>query len=176
MFAGHAVEQADRYKYLGVVMHQDGSCTGAVVSLQNPAQRALSALQARCAKLSILDPKFKCKLYDAVVRPVLSYSCEVWMPLISASGLRRSSQIFSAGSWVYHAQQLHSTAMLRMGGCRIAHSGGSKALDTCTTSHSWMTIISSIEHLLLILCRIWGGARLCVHVCLPCGLPCRINP
>ena len=86
-------------------MHQDGSCTGAVVSLQNPAQRALSALQARCAKLSILDPKFKCKLYDAVVRPVLSYSCEVWMPLISASGLRRSSQIFSAGSWAYHAQQ-----------------------------------------------------------------------
>ena len=66
VFAGQAVEQVDRYKYMGVVMHQNGSFMCAIESLQIAAQRALFALQARCAELGILDPKLKCKLYDAL--------------------------------------------------------------------------------------------------------------
>ena len=31
--------------------------------------------------------RLRCRLYDAVVKPVLSYGCEVWMPLISSSSL-----------------------------------------------------------------------------------------
>ena len=49
--------------------------------------------------------------------------------------------------------------MLRLGGCQIAHSGGSKAFDTCITSRHWMMTILSIEHLLLKMCRIWGGGQ-----------------
>ena len=109
----------------------------ALQSLQNAAQRALFALQARCAELGILDPKLKCKLYDAAVRPVRSYGCEVWMRLISSSGInkrRRSSWTSCVGLWAYQGQQLQSTSTLRVGGCQTAHSGGSKAFDTCTTS------------------------------------------
>ena len=64
--------------------------------------------------------------------------------------------------------------MLRLGGCQIAHSS-SKAYETCTTSRHWMMTVLSIEHLLLILCRIRGGGRLCVRACPPWGLPCRME-
>ena len=38
VFAGQAVEQVDRYKYLGLVMHQNGTFTCAVESLKSAAQ------------------------------------------------------------------------------------------------------------------------------------------
>ena len=79
VLAGQAVEQVDRYKYLGLVMHQNGTFTCAVESLKSAAQRALFALQARCAELGIVDTQLRCKLYDAVVKPVLSYGCEVYL-------------------------------------------------------------------------------------------------
>ena len=50
-------------------------------------------MQARCAKLVALDVKLQCKLYDVLVRPVLSYGCEVWMPLISASGMNKLKKV-----------------------------------------------------------------------------------
>ena len=50
ILAGQAVEQVDRYKYLGLVMHQNGTFTYAVESLKSAAQQALFTLQARCAE------------------------------------------------------------------------------------------------------------------------------
>ena len=87
VLAGQAVEQVDRYKYLGLVMHQNGTFTCAVESLKSAAQRALFALQARCAELGIVDTQLRWKLYDAVVKPVLSYGCEVWVSLVSDTSL-----------------------------------------------------------------------------------------
>ena len=93
VFAGGPVEQADRYKYLGLVMHQNGAFTCAAESLKSAAQRALFALEARCAEMGITDPRLRCRLYDAVVKPVLSYGCEVWMPLISSSSLAELEKV-----------------------------------------------------------------------------------
>ena len=93
VFAGRTVEQVDRYKYLGLVMHQNGSFTCAVESLESAAQRALFALQARCTELGIMDIQLRCRLYDAVVKPVLSYGCEVWMPLVSESSLEELERV-----------------------------------------------------------------------------------
>ena len=93
VFAGQAVEQVDRYKYLGLVMHQNGTFTCAVESLKSAAQRALFALQARCAELGIVDTQLRFKLYDAVVKPVLSYGCEVWVPLVSDSSLEELERV-----------------------------------------------------------------------------------
>ena len=68
-------------------MHQNGTFTCAGESLQSAVQRALFALQARCAELGIVDTQLRYKLHDAVVKPVLSYGCEVWVPLVSDTSL-----------------------------------------------------------------------------------------
>ena len=93
MLAGQAVEQVDRYKYLGLVMHQNETFICAVERLKSAAQRALSALQARCAESEIVDTQLRCKLYGAVIKPVLSYGCEVWVPLVSDTSLEELERV-----------------------------------------------------------------------------------
>jgi hypothetical protein len=41
-------------------------------------KKAVFALRRRCAELRIFDPALQCQLFDALVKPVLSYGCEVW--------------------------------------------------------------------------------------------------
>ena len=38
----------------------------------------MHAMNCRCAFLHISDPKQRCKLFDSLVLPILSYACEVW--------------------------------------------------------------------------------------------------
>ena len=57
------------------------------------AIRAAYALQARCAELEIVDTQLRCKLYDAVVKPVLPYGCAVWVPLVSDSSLDEHERV-----------------------------------------------------------------------------------
>jgi len=42
------------------------------------AKRAVFALRRKCAELRIFDPTLQCQLFDALVKLVLSYGCEVW--------------------------------------------------------------------------------------------------
>ena len=35
-------------------------------------------LHSRCQQLHIYDPIVKCKLFDALVKPILCYGCELW--------------------------------------------------------------------------------------------------
>ena len=37
--------------------------------------------------------QLRCRLYDAVVKPVLSYGCEFWMPLVSESSLEELERV-----------------------------------------------------------------------------------
>ena len=74
-------------------MHHNGTFTCAVESLQSAAQQALFAMQARCAKLGIVNTQLRCKLYDAVVKPVLSDGCEVWVPLVSDCSLEELERV-----------------------------------------------------------------------------------
>ena len=36
------------------------------------------AMNRRCAFLHISGPKQRCKLFDSLALPILSYACEVW--------------------------------------------------------------------------------------------------
>ena len=38
----------------------------------------MHATISRCAFLHIPDPKQRCKLFDSLSLPILSYACEVW--------------------------------------------------------------------------------------------------
>ena len=92
-FAGQAVEQVDRYKYLGIVLHQNGKLTCASDTLRLAGERAAFALRSRCTQLGITDPRLKCNLFDALVRPVLSFGCEVWAPLPGKGALRELESV-----------------------------------------------------------------------------------
>jgi hypothetical protein len=41
-------------------------------------KKAIFALRHRCAELRIFDPALECQLFDALIKPMLSYGCEVW--------------------------------------------------------------------------------------------------
>jgi hypothetical protein len=50
----------------------------AIQRLAMSGKKAVFALQRRCVELRIFDPTLQCQLFDALVKPVLSYGCEVW--------------------------------------------------------------------------------------------------
>ena len=66
------------FKYLGTTMHATRGLTAALETLCKAAKRAMFGLHSRCQQLHIHDPIVKCKLFDALVKPILCYGCEVW--------------------------------------------------------------------------------------------------
>jgi hypothetical protein len=41
-------------------------------------KKTVFALRRRCAELRIFHPALECELFDALIKPVLKYGCEVW--------------------------------------------------------------------------------------------------
>jgi hypothetical protein len=51
----------------------------AVEHLVATGQKAVFALRQHCSDLKINDPAIVCQLFDALVKPILSYDCELWV-------------------------------------------------------------------------------------------------
>jgi hypothetical protein len=51
----------------------------AIQWLAMSGKKAVFALRRKCAELRIFDPALQCQLFDALVKPLLSYGCEVWL-------------------------------------------------------------------------------------------------
>ena len=66
------------YKYLGFEFHATKNLSHGVSKLVSAANKAMHAMNRRCAFLHISDPKQRCKLFDSLVLPILSHACEVW--------------------------------------------------------------------------------------------------
>ena len=77
-FNGNEVERVQSYKYLGFEFHATKNLSHGVSKLVSAATKAMHAMNRRCAFLHISDPKQRCKLFDSLVLPILSYACEVW--------------------------------------------------------------------------------------------------
>jgi hypothetical protein len=77
-YDGSPIEVAS-FRYLGIELHRSGSLKTTVEHLAAAGQRAVFALRQRCADLKINDPAIVCQLFDALVMPVLSYGCELWV-------------------------------------------------------------------------------------------------
>ena len=73
------IEVVEEYRDLGLMVHASlklsAACTPALLQ---SARRALYAMQARCRELGITSPKQICMMFDILVKPVLTYGCEVW--------------------------------------------------------------------------------------------------
>ena len=77
-FNGSEAECIQSYKYLGSEFHATKTLTYGVSKFVSAANKAMHAMNCRCAFLHISDPKQRCKLFDSLVLPILSYASEVW--------------------------------------------------------------------------------------------------
>jgi hypothetical protein len=77
-YKGENIERVESFKYLGIEFHATKGFNHATNQLYTAANKSLHAMYQRCLQLHINDPITKCKLFDALIVPILQYSCEVW--------------------------------------------------------------------------------------------------
>jgi hypothetical protein len=77
-YAGAPLKMSQQFKYLGITMHETRGFSFCGEVLAEAGRKALFALQQRCQVLQLTDAAIQCKLFDALVKPILSYACEIW--------------------------------------------------------------------------------------------------
>ena len=90
---GEEVARVEAFKYLGILFHETRGMSCAIEQLVASARKALFAMHADCRRLRIVDPRLRCQLFDALVRPILSYACEIWVPLGGKSAMQKLEQV-----------------------------------------------------------------------------------
>ena len=78
-YSGHPLMRSDLFKYLGLWF--EATKEGFTKSLGEhleAARKTMNNMLRRCAQVSLTCPRRICKLFDALVLPILSYGCEVW--------------------------------------------------------------------------------------------------
>jgi hypothetical protein len=89
-YDGSHVEEVASFRYLRIELHRSGSLKIVVEHLVAAEKRAVFALRQRCADLKINDSAIVCQLFDALVKPILSYGLmsrppSPWRPSTEAS-------------------------------------------------------------------------------------------
>ena len=80
-YAGQALQVVDSCKYLGLTFTQltkkrgFASCAD---RLARAGQQATFAMRRRAFELGVSTVEQQCRLFDILVKPVLSYGCEIW--------------------------------------------------------------------------------------------------
>lgn len=92
---GEAVSIVQQYKYLGLIFDGTHGFSRCAERLADSGLKALHAMYARCRELRLEVPSLMCKLFDSLVRPVLSYGCEVWacIPGTAAAATRERCEV-----------------------------------------------------------------------------------
>jgi hypothetical protein len=93
-YEGEAIEQLNFFKYLGVEQHGTKGMQATIQWLVMFGKKTVFALRRKCAELRIFDPTLQCQLFDALVKPVLSYGCEVWSDHMARKQLEVVHQAF----------------------------------------------------------------------------------
>ena len=92
-YDGREISRVEAFKYLGIMFHETRGMSCAIEQLTASAQKALFAMYANCRRLHIMDPRLRCQLFDALVRPILTYACEIWMPIAGKAALEKLEQL-----------------------------------------------------------------------------------
>ena len=72
---GQQIKQVQDYRHLGLHLHQSKGFTYCTSHLLAAARKALFGLRRRC--MHIRDARLQCSLFDTLVKPILSYGCEI---------------------------------------------------------------------------------------------------
>ena len=79
---GNNVEVVDSYQYLGIKLKASGSMQLAVNELFDKANRAWFSISNILYTNKRLAVKKAFKLFDCLIRPILLYACEFWLPFV----------------------------------------------------------------------------------------------
>ena len=93
MFDGQEIERVEVFKYLGIAFHATRGLSCAMEYLCNSARKALFALHKRCHELHIVCPALQSTLFDTLIRPILSYCCEIWVILGGKVAMQKLEQV-----------------------------------------------------------------------------------
>jgi Reverse transcriptase (RNA-dependent DNA polymerase) len=110
-FRGEVVPFKDMYGYLGLVVHATKGLLGAMDALAASGQRAMQTLQSRCRQQRLTQFDIKCRLFDALVEPVLSYGAHVWGPDVFGCNKFRTKPCDNS------ADKVHLAFLRHMVGC-----------------------------------------------------------
>jgi hypothetical protein len=80
LYEGHQVRVSDSFRYLGVWLHSTKGLSVARDALKAVGQEAMWAMLGRFKHMQLRDLYLKTHMFDTLVKPVLSYGCEVWGP------------------------------------------------------------------------------------------------
>jgi hypothetical protein len=109
-YKGAQLPFQDTYKHLGLVLHCTRGMVVAADALAVSGDRAVKALQSACRQQHITQFDMKCRLFDALVEPVLSYASHVWGPELFAGDRLQNAPYGS------EADKLHASYLRRMVG------------------------------------------------------------
>ena len=76
------IEVVDNYQYLGIKLKASGSLQLAVDELFDKANRAWFSISNILYQNKKLAVKKAFKLFDCLIRPILLYACEFWLPFV----------------------------------------------------------------------------------------------
>lgn len=79
LFNGNEIEIVDEYKYLGILLTYNGNLKHAANYLYNKSLKAIFALKSKILDYKAITPKLQMKLFDTLIRPILTYGSEVWI-------------------------------------------------------------------------------------------------
>ncbi len=77
-YKSDVLDNVTEYVYLGVLLHKSGSFTYAQKRLCLKGSKALCSLLSSVNVRSGTTPTTLLKLFDSMVRPILTYGSEVW--------------------------------------------------------------------------------------------------
>jgi hypothetical protein len=75
---GKTVEIVTSYKYLGITISSNGSFKQGIIELIHKAQKAWYSLRTKIHFELWNNPVLILKLFDSMVRPIMTYASEVW--------------------------------------------------------------------------------------------------
>ena len=111
-YRGDVVPFKEWYQCLGVVLHATKSLHVAAEALAASGSRAKHAVLGRCRQQCITQFNFKCRIFDILVEPIMSYGCQVWGPDVFVSKVA-SDKSYTAWS---DADKVHISYLRTMAG------------------------------------------------------------
>ena len=73
------IEVVDKYKYLGIMLNFNGNLKHVAEHMYNKSIKAIFSLKAKIMNYDNINNKLLLKLFDCLIRPILTYGSEIWI-------------------------------------------------------------------------------------------------